>query len=94
MVDHIISAYRYGSFDKIREFIKLRERLSVSQHYTVITVERMILDVLVGGSNLHAQTVQMMSFLEVDPDKDDITWKELTDNRDFKTMASFDPAEK
>lgn len=46
IVDHIIHAYRYGSFEKIREFIKLRDRLSASQHYTTLTVERMLLDLL------------------------------------------------
>ena len=65
-VDFIISAFRCGSFDKILEFIKLRDRLSSSQHYTSLTVERMLLDLLVETS-LHAQTVQMMSYLEIDP---------------------------
>lgn len=92
-VDYIISAYRCGSFDKILEFIKLRDRLAASQHYTSLTVERMLLDLLLETS-LHGQTVQMMSYLENDPDKDEINWSELTDNRDFKAMQSWDPPER
>ena len=57
-IDYIISAYRCGSFDKIREFIKLRDRLSASQHYASITLERMLLDLLT-ETQLHGQTVQV-----------------------------------
>ena len=67
-IDFIISAYRCGSFDKILEFIKLRDRLSASQHHTSITVERMLLDLIVETS-IHAQAVQMMSYLEIEPGK-------------------------
>ena len=93
IVDHIISAYRFGSFDKIREFIKLRDRLSSSQHYASLTVEKMLLDLLM-ETTLHAQTVQMMSYLEIDPEKEEIAWKDLTDNRDFKSMISFEPPDR
>lgn len=86
----MISAYRCGSFDKIVEFINLRQRLSASQHYASLHVERTLLDLLVETS-LHGQTVQMMSYHEIDPDKDDIQWSDLTDNRDFKVMNSWDP---
>ena len=77
--------------DKIREFIKLRERLSVSQHYSTVTVDRMLLDILVGNRETLAQ---MIANQEVDPEKEEIVWKDLTDNRDFQTMVSFDPQEK
>ena len=39
-----MSAYRCGSFDKIREFIKLRERLSSSLHYSSVSVEKKLSD--------------------------------------------------
>ena len=43
---YVIKAYQCGSFDKIREFIKLRDRLAASQHYACVNVERMLLDLL------------------------------------------------
>ena len=43
-IDYIMSAYRCGSFDKIREFIKLRERLSSSLHYSSVSVEKKLSD--------------------------------------------------
>ena len=57
-IDYIISAYRCGSFDKIREFIKLRDRLSASQHYASISIEQKLLD-LMTETQLHGQTVQV-----------------------------------
>ena len=76
-VEHIISAYRYGSFEKIREFIEFRERLSVSLHYTSLTVERMLLDIVFGGACSPASISHMFSFLQIDPEKDEIVWRDL-----------------
>jgi N-terminal acetyltransferase B complex non-catalytic subunit len=92
-IDYIISAYRCGSFDKIREFIKLRDRLSASQHYASISIEQKLLDLLT-ETQLHGQTVQMMSCLEIDPEKDAPEWSVLTDNRDFKAIPSWDPIDR
>ena len=75
-MEHIISAYRYGSFEKIREFIEFRERLSVSLHYNSLSVDRMLLDVVFGGAASPASITHMFSFLELDPEKDDIPWRE------------------
>ena len=57
-IDYIISAYRCGSFDKIREFIKLRDRLTASQHFASISIEQKLLD-LFTETQLHGQTVQV-----------------------------------
>ncbi len=90
-----MSAYRYGSFDKIREFIKLRERLSVSQHYSATTVERLLLDLLTAQDGSAKETLfQIIANRDVEPEKDEIAWKDLTDNRDFQAMMSYDAAEK
>ncbi|CAB4062793.1 NAA25 [Lepeophtheirus salmonis] len=92
-VDHIISAYRCGSFDKIREFIKLRDRLANSINCATLTVEWMLIDIFTNATN-HSQAVRIISRWEVDPMKDDILWDDLHDNRDFKAMVSFDSQEK
>lgn len=57
-IDYIISAYRCGSFGKIREFIKLRDRLTFSQHFASISIEQKLLD-LFTETQLHGQTVQV-----------------------------------
>ena len=38
----------------------------------------------------HADAVQLMSYHEIDPEKDEIPWLDLTDNRDFKVMSTWD----
>ena len=75
-VEHIISAYRYGSFEKVREFIEFRERLSVSLHYNSLSVDRMLLDIVFGGAASPASVAHMFSFLEIDPEKDEIVWRD------------------
>ena len=92
-VDHIISAYRCGSFGKIREFIALRDRLSNSQHYTSLTIERMLLDLLTWPSS-HEMALRMMSYLEIYPEKDEVNWTDLRDNRDFRAMINWEGPER
>ena len=93
IVDPIIAAYRCGTFDKILEFIKLRDRLNISHHYATFTCEHTLVQLLVGTS-FHAQTVQMMSYLEIEPEKGKVEFDKLRDNRDFQAMVSWEPQER
>ncbi len=93
IIDFLISAYRCGSFDKIVEFINLRNRLSSSQHYAHLSVEQPLLELLTEASS-HEQAIQVIFLHRIYPEKDDISWPDLTDNRDFKVMTSWDPPEK
>jgi len=93
IIDFLISAYRCGSFDKIIEFINLRQRLSSSQHYASVNVEKTMVELLVESSS-HTQALQILTAYQIDPEKDEIPWVELIDNRDFKVMVSWDPQEK
>jgi len=103
-MDYIMSAYRYGSFDKIREFIKLRERLSNSQHYSSVSVESKLC-ALMTECSAHSHTVNMITLYEIDPlnealistaapTSNDHHHLELVDNRDFRPMPSWEPAER
>lgn len=42
--EYIIQAYKYGAFEKIPEFIALRNRLNHSLHFAQVRTERMLLD--------------------------------------------------
>lgn len=42
---------------KIEEFVEFRERLSNSMHYALVTVERMLLDIL--HSTAHPQMLKV-----------------------------------
>ncbi|KAI5722198.1 hypothetical protein M8J76_005227 [Diaphorina citri] len=44
--DHLVLSYKFGSFLKIDEFHRFRQRLNNSIHYTLSTIEKMLLDIL------------------------------------------------
>ena len=71
----------------------MRQRLSSSQHYASVNVEKTMVELLVESSS-HTQALQILTAHQIDPEKDEIPWVELIDNRDFKVMVSWDPQEK
>ncbi len=92
-VDYIVNCYRFGTFPKIQEFLGVRDRVASSQHYRTLSTEWILVDLLVETA-AHEQAVKAVSYLDIDPAKEGIAWKELVDSRDFKAMASFDPPDK
>jgi len=52
--DHIITAFRSGTFYQIRDIYKLRNRLATSHHYLSMDTERQLLDLLLETS-IHSQ---------------------------------------
>ncbi|KAK3084712.1 hypothetical protein FSP39_017808 [Pinctada imbricata] len=86
--EYLIASYKYGSFIKIIEFVKFREKLQNSLQYSCATVESMLLD-LVLETVSHASTEQMIAYMEIDPETDKTNFEELCDNRDFSIMATY-----
>nr|CAD7589516.1 unnamed protein product [Timema genevievae] len=91
-VDHMTFSYKYGSFIKIEEFIQFRERLNNSLHYAMVTVEKMLLEVLACRS--YSQAAQVLVDMEICPEVDKISWHKLQDNRDLDVIVSWDPPSK
>lgn len=50
-------AYKYGSFEKVNEFLSFREKLKNSFHYSLVTIEHLIHDIIHLPS--HDLTVQV-----------------------------------
>ncbi|KAH7956605.1 hypothetical protein HPB52_011025 [Rhipicephalus sanguineus] len=44
--DYLIACYKYGSFTKIQEMMRFRERLNNSLHFALLTADKMILELL------------------------------------------------
>ncbi|KAL3858112.1 hypothetical protein ACJMK2_012723 [Sinanodonta woodiana] len=88
--EYLISSYKFGSFAKIHEFVKFREKLQNSLQYASATAERMLLD-LVLETDSHTKTEQMITYMEIDPEKDKTEYDELCDNRDFAVMTNCEP---
>ncbi|KAI5696480.1 hypothetical protein M8J75_013531 [Diaphorina citri] len=88
--DHLVLSYKFGSFLKIDEFHRFRQRLNNSIHYTLSTIEKMLLDILhVTSYNEVLSTVETM---DVEPQVDNILWDELEDNRDLSVFNTCNPS--
>ncbi|KAI8491402.1 N-alpha-acetyltransferase 25, NatB auxiliary subunit [Branchiostoma belcheri] len=91
--EYIIAAYKYGSFHKIPEIISFRERLNLSHNYSALAVERMILDFIMETTNPE-QMRELLDYMEISPEKDEIKWDLLKDNRDLTVLSSWEPKER
>jgi N-terminal acetyltransferase B complex non-catalytic subunit len=53
--DHIITAYRSGTFYQIRDIYKLRSRITKSHHYFTVDAEMKLLELLTLSPSTHSQ---------------------------------------
>ena len=88
--DHIITAYRTGTFYQIRDIYNLRQRILSSYNLLTVEAERQ-LSLLLHETSSHSQTCDMISYLEPLADKEEASWASKRDNRDLETMVSWDP---
>lgn len=59
--DQLTHAYKYGSFEKVIEFLNFRERLKNSFHYSLVTIEHLINDLIHLPS--HETTMQVSTLV-------------------------------
>ncbi|XP_022085610.1 N-alpha-acetyltransferase 25, NatB auxiliary subunit-like isoform X2 [Acanthaster planci] len=89
--EYMITAYKFGTFHKIPEFLTFRQRISNSLHRTLVTVEKLLLELLteaeIAGNTLRDFVVDM----DIHPEKDNTKWEEISDNRDLDIMVSWAP---
>ena len=88
--DHIITAYRTGTFYQIRDIYNLRQRILSSYNLLTVDAERQ-LSIILHETSSHSQTCDIISFLEPLADKEELSWASKRDNRDLETMVSWDP---
>ncbi|XP_056392559.1 N-alpha-acetyltransferase 25, NatB auxiliary subunit isoform X2 [Hyla sarda] len=86
--EYIIQAYKYGAFEKIPEFIAFRNRLNNSLHFAQVRTERMLLDLLL-DANISTSLEENIKSMCLNPEEDDIPWKELRDNRDLTVLFNW-----
>ncbi|XP_029837658.3 N-alpha-acetyltransferase 25, NatB auxiliary subunit [Ixodes scapularis] len=91
--DYLISCYKYGSFTKIQEIVRFRERLNNSLQFATLTAEKMILELLLEVKSQESLK-QVMSCLEIDPVHDKTAWHELRDNRDVQIFREWGASRK
>lgn len=82
--------YKFGSFSKLQEFMDFREKLSNSLHYSLVSAEALLLE-LIGMCGTAAQNINLVNGLNVVPSEDRMHWDDMTDNRDLSLIISWDP---
>ncbi|XP_055009601.1 N-alpha-acetyltransferase 25, NatB auxiliary subunit isoform X2 [Boleophthalmus pectinirostris] len=88
--EYIIQAYKYGAFEKIPEFIALRNRLNQSLHFAQIRTERMLLDLIL-EADIVLSLEESVKAMSLTAEEDDIPWNSLRDNRDLTVFTCWDP---
>uniref|UniRef100_A0A224YWA9 N-terminal acetyltransferase B complex subunit MDM20 homolog n=1 Tax=Rhipicephalus zambeziensis TaxID=60191 RepID=A0A224YWA9_9ACAR len=86
--DYLIACYKYGSFTKIQEMMRFRERLNNSLHFALLTADKMILELLLEAKSQETLK-QMLTSMEIDPVNDKTEWSALTDNRDVRIFREW-----
>uniref|UniRef100_A0AAG5CYU9 Phagocyte signaling-impaired protein n=1 Tax=Anopheles atroparvus TaxID=41427 RepID=A0AAG5CYU9_ANOAO len=84
------ASYNFGTFSKLVEIIDFRNRLANSFHYTLVSVEALLLMVVGFGGNL-PQLLLLYRQSRPKPGDDRIRWDKLADNRDLTIFVCWDP---
>lgn len=92
-IDYLAMSYKFGSFSKLQEFMDFREKLSNSYHYTYISVEALLLELVCSTGDLRS-TITSFKHMNIHPDEDRIIWEDLNDNRDLSVIVNWNPQHK
>lgn len=85
--DHLMFAYKYGSFEKIREFMELKDRLENSLHFAMTAIDKMLLEL-----SLCSNSSSLFSVLSnMKPSEESIKTGSLRDNRDLEVLRAWEP---
>lgn len=90
-LEYLAMSYKFGSFSKLEEFMKFRDRLSNSYHSALNLVELQLLEIISCAGNAK-QNITALKNLSIKHDEDRISWDNLSDNRDLLVMIRWDPA--
>ncbi|XP_062555855.1 phagocyte signaling-impaired protein [Armigeres subalbatus] len=89
-VEFLKMSYNFGSFSKLIEFLDFRDRLSNSLHFTLISVEALLLEMVCFSGTL-VQNLAAYRLMRIKPQEDRIKWDEMSDNRDLTIFVHWDP---
>lgn len=89
-LEYLAMSYKFGSFSKLQEFMDFRERLSNSLHYSMISVEALIQEIVCFNGSVQQNLLQLHN-MRIESNEDPIKYDELMDNRDLDVMVRWDP---
>lgn len=89
-LEYLAMSYKFGSFSKLQEFMDFRERLSNSLHYSMISVEALLQEIIYLNGSYQQNYLQFQN-MKIEPNEDRIDYSQLNDNRDLNVMLRWDP---
>lgn len=89
-LDYLALTYRFSSFWKVEEFMDFKDRLTNSYHFTAVSVEAQLCDLVLLYGNVQ-QNLNTYTMMNIDPAEDRINWEKLRDNRDLDAILQWDP---
>lgn len=89
-LEYLAMSYKFGSFSKLQEFMDFRERLSNSLHYSMVSVEALIQEIVCFNGSMQQNLAQFQN-MRIEPNEDRIKYEELRDDRDMEVMIRWDP---
>jgi len=84
--EHIIQAYKHGNLSQICDISKLKRRLTTSYTVPGVNTEKILIDI-----NFLSNTIEDVSEHVKFAATSDPAWHSLIDNRDFRTIQSYEP---
>jgi N-terminal acetyltransferase B complex non-catalytic subunit len=89
-LEYLAMSYKFGSFSKLQEFMDFREKLSNSLHYSLVSVEALLQEIVCFNGSYQQNYLQFQN-MRIEPNEDRIKYEDLTDNRDLHVMLRWDP---
>lgn len=86
-MEHVIAAYKYGSFCKVGEFLSFRTQLLESISYVSLMAERDLMEYMLALGS-HQDLLKLEESIILNDELADSNT--LADNRDFTVLQSFD----
>ncbi|KAJ8042907.1 N-alpha-acetyltransferase 25, NatB auxiliary subunit [Holothuria leucospilota] len=92
VMEYMIASYRFGTYQKIPEFLRFSKKIKFSLHFNQAAVEKKLLDVLLESEKEGKTFTEYVRNMELEPEKDTVEWDQLTDQRDLDVMVSWNPS--
>jgi len=86
--EHIIQAYKHGNLSQICDISKLKRRLLTSYYVPLVNTDKLLIDINFLAKT-YEEVLEHIEYANLTP----VNWDSLADNRDFRTILSYEPDE-
>ncbi|PIK53397.1 putative N-alpha-acetyltransferase 25, NatB auxiliary subunit-like [Apostichopus japonicus] len=91
VTEYMIASYRFGTYEKIPEFLNFSTKIKHSLHFAHTAIEKKLLDILKESEKEGKSFTEFVRNMEIDPSQGTAEWDKVTDQRDLNIMVSWNP---